>query len=147
MFPLKIDPSNVSHEYINTLPTLLHVIKKLIRRFLSRARPPFLKLLVDGSVKPIFRVILSYFVQGGEKGDIQGARNNGSLVENDTRSRYRGKWIEIRPSPLRWYRSKCYLQRRGVICRGVWLLFKYLEWVFFIYDDEMIKNGFGLTIM
>lgn len=31
------------------------------------------------------------------------ARNNGSLVENDTRSRYRGKWIEIRvrPSPLR----------------------------------------------
>lgn len=36
-----------------------------------------------------------------EGGDIWGARNNGSLVENDTRSRYRGKWIEIRPSPLR----------------------------------------------
>ena len=82
MFPLKIDPSNVSHEYINTLPTLLHVIKKLIRRFLSRARPPFLKLLVDGSVKPIFRVILSYFVQERRREGIYGV-----LVITDHSSR------------------------------------------------------------
>lgn len=35
----------------------------------------------------------------------------------------------------------------GVVLSTEVFGFKYLEWVFFIYDDEMVKNEFGLMIM
>lgn len=80
--------------------------------------------------KPIFRVILGYFVQrrgGGYTGCA--ARNNGSLVVNDTGSRYRGKWIEITVKMI-WFK---------VLSTGVVLSKQRClnTWVFFSFHDEM----------